>query len=321
MRFSVIVPIYQAARYLEACIGSVLAQKCRDWELILVDDGSTDGGAALADRASAADARIQVVHQQNCGQFFARQNGIRRAKGEYLLFLDADDRLASDCMEKLEQVIEAHRPDMILFCCQVTEEDGLASRRLGWLGERPKAISPDALRDSLLSADDLNSLCFKAIKRELFEKDDTDYSALRGTHFGEDKIQLLFPVTHAAVIRYLPDSLYLYNYRQSSTMHAFRAEQIPAMLRGELFRALEQAMVRWSCDDPEHRQALAAYEARSFLSVYYGYRKRRTSAQEKEAFRKYPWRKALRQKLRKYVFNHQLSCRDKAKLLFALAGF
>lgn len=88
---SVIVPVYNAARYLESCIDSITNNTYRDLQIILVDDGSTDSSAAICDRFAANDSRIVVIHQCNSGIISARNAGICAASGDYISFVDADD--------------------------------------------------------------------------------------------------------------------------------------------------------------------------------------------------------------------------------------
>ena len=93
---SVIMPVYNAAAHLEAAVQSVLHQTLQDLELILVDDGSTDGSAALCDAAAAADCRVRTVHQSNAGICAARNRGLELAAGEYISFCDDDDVFLPD---------------------------------------------------------------------------------------------------------------------------------------------------------------------------------------------------------------------------------
>lgn len=88
---SIIVPVYNAEKFLEKCITSIQNQTFQDWELILVDDGSSDSSGMICDRASEDDARIKVVHQLNHGVSAARNAGLDRATGDYVMFVDADD--------------------------------------------------------------------------------------------------------------------------------------------------------------------------------------------------------------------------------------
>lgn len=89
--FSIIMPVYNAAETLCDAVGSITAQTCPDWELLLVDDGSTDASAALAERLAAADPRIRLLRQQNAGICAARNRGLDEAKGTYIGFCDDDD--------------------------------------------------------------------------------------------------------------------------------------------------------------------------------------------------------------------------------------
>ena len=99
---SVIIPVYQAEKYLEKCVESVQKQTFTDWELLLVDDCSRDETPALCDRCAAADDRIRVFHKKkNGGVSEARNLGLREAKGEYIAFLDVDDRYEFRCLETL----------------------------------------------------------------------------------------------------------------------------------------------------------------------------------------------------------------------------
>ncbi len=98
---SVIVPVFNAAPYLEQCILSVLAQTCRDIELLLVDDGSTDRSPAICDLYATRDPRVRVIHKENGGLSSARNAGMAIARGECVFFLDADDWIAPDALHLL----------------------------------------------------------------------------------------------------------------------------------------------------------------------------------------------------------------------------
>lgn len=97
-KISVIVPVYNAQKYIEECIQSVIAQNYENWELILVNDGSTDASGEICDKASSIDHRIKVVHQENQGVTKARANGFFSSTGEYIYFIDADDFIERDTL-------------------------------------------------------------------------------------------------------------------------------------------------------------------------------------------------------------------------------
>ena len=128
MVVSVVVPVYNVAPYLKRCIDSILNQTEQDLELILVDDGSTDGSGEICDEY-ADDPKVTVIHKKNGGLSDARNTGIREARGEYILFVDSDDYVDADILEKLlagtkdgvDVVIGGYRKIyddyMILFQC------------------------------------------------------------------------------------------------------------------------------------------------------------------------------------------------------------
>lgn len=135
-RVSIIVPVYNAEAFVARAIDAVERQSFRQWELILVDDGSSDGSLALCRARAAADSRIKVVTQSNRGPAGARNTGIGHAAGEWLFFLDADDFISADALENLLRGYEASRADMVLgnFC-------KLADGRQG--GRQPVSFSLD----------------------------------------------------------------------------------------------------------------------------------------------------------------------------------
>ena len=115
MTFSVIIPAYNCAGTLESTVRSIQLSGLYDYEIILVDDGSTDGTAALCDELSGKFAEIRCVHQQNAGVSAARNRGIDEAQGEYLWFVDADDTVDEGSLADAAKVVEEQKPDMLIF--------------------------------------------------------------------------------------------------------------------------------------------------------------------------------------------------------------
>ena len=98
---SVIIPVYNSELYLNCCLDSILAQSYETLEIILVDDGSTDASSAICDDYAKKDHRIKVIHKTNGGVSSARNAGIRRATGDYFVFIDADDYIKPDSIESM----------------------------------------------------------------------------------------------------------------------------------------------------------------------------------------------------------------------------
>ena len=126
MKFSIIIPVYNVAQYLPGCIDSVLANDCSDSEIILVDDGATDGicPGICDDYAARYPELIQVIHQKNKGLGGARNTGIAAAKGEYLFFVDSDDTLVPDALDVLRKAIDANGAEIYSFPYTAHDEQG-----------------------------------------------------------------------------------------------------------------------------------------------------------------------------------------------------
>ncbi len=126
VRISVIVPVYNVVQFLRACLDSVLAQSLRDIEVVCVDDGSTDGSAAILAEYAAKDKRLKIVTQENRGQGAARNCGLEIARGEYVYFMDADDEFAADdALERLVALADAERLDALFFDAETRVDENL----------------------------------------------------------------------------------------------------------------------------------------------------------------------------------------------------
>jgi len=119
-RVSVIMAVYNTELYLRQCIESVISQSYDDWELIIIDDGSTDSSKDICDEWAANDTRISVVHKQNSGQAHSRNMAISMAKGEYIMFLDSDDWIEPNTLEYLFREQENAKADIVV--CSYLEE-------------------------------------------------------------------------------------------------------------------------------------------------------------------------------------------------------
>lgn len=126
MKFSIVVPVYNVADYLEKCVNSIRANDCTDSEILLIDDGSTDGkSGALCDALAAQTPElVRVIHQRNQGLGGARNTGIEEAKGEYLFFIDSDDYISPDCLSVFRSAIERTPADVYSFHATVDDGEG-----------------------------------------------------------------------------------------------------------------------------------------------------------------------------------------------------
>ena len=123
--FSIVIPVYNTVKELKRCVDSVVCQTFEDFELILVDDGSTDGSGALCDRLSLEDPRIKTIHKSNGGCSEARNTGIRAAAGKYLLFVDSDDMWDDkSALHDIYEIVKNNPVDVVCFGVAIYNENG-----------------------------------------------------------------------------------------------------------------------------------------------------------------------------------------------------
>ena len=201
MRFSIIVPVYNVKEYLPACMDSLLRQACQDFEIILVDDGSTDGSGMLCDGYQAAyPDQVRTVHQKNGGLGAARNTGIDLARGDYLLFVDSDDLLEESALACLSGHIDNTGADMYTFgfsylrgaTVSPGERSSLEGREPFTLEECPELLLQTP------------SACLRICRREIYIN--------HGFRFPK-----LLPECRQIVV--LHARLYLYRQREGSIMH------------------------------------------------------------------------------------------------------
>lgn len=167
MTVSVIIPVYNVKPFIERCVRSVLNQTYKDLEIILVDDGSTDGSGDLCNQIAAGEPRIRVVHQQNQGLSGARNTGIHVAKGEYIVFLDSDDEwLLPNGIETLLR--QQEQADLIVFK-RVDIWDGQSITSPDYDIDRIAQLSsPQAIFSYLVETQQLQrSACFLLVRRQV----------------------------------------------------------------------------------------------------------------------------------------------------------
>lgn len=130
MKVSIITPSYNSALYIKNTIASVQAQTLRDWEMIIVDDGSIDNSADIIRDIAINDSRIKLIQKENGGSASARNVGLQQAKGDYIQFLDADDTIAYDKLERQVELMDQKGLDVTYTDYKLTQSDGMAHSQL-----------------------------------------------------------------------------------------------------------------------------------------------------------------------------------------------
>ena len=219
MLFSVLIPVYNAEKNLDACLQSVIDQTEQDFEIILCDDGSTDNSLEICQKYEAAyrDTVRIIANGKNEGLLLTRRRLFAAANGRYCLCVDADDELEDGALSALRNSIRETDADMIVFnarCIHLDRSEEsfkpqLAAGRL--YAKEDKSVFYEALFRNKY----LNSLCTKAFKREILDMC-VDYSSWKKLTIGEDIFQSFPLFERANSIYYLDQSLYRYYKRENS---------------------------------------------------------------------------------------------------------
>ena len=221
MEISVIIPVYNTKAYLEACLQSVLDNDCAGYEIILVDDGSTDGERpSLCDRlAQAHQPLVRVIHQPNQGLGGARNTGLEAAQGEYLLFLDSDDTIAPETLSLLKSAAASTGADIVAFnFCADDGEGHLTPMTANYV----QATAPFSAADRPEFLLSLPSAGFRLWRKRLFMDSGVRYPS---QVWYEDIRTSMKLFALAGSIYTLPDHLYRYLARQGSIMRSAKVDR------------------------------------------------------------------------------------------------
>ena len=240
-KFSVLIPVYNAEKHLQECIDSVEKQTCQDFEIVIVDDGSTDHSGEICDTLSMVSlSEIRVIHQSNKGQYWARREAILHSDGEYCIFLDADDFLYENALERIERIIDQYSADLIIYNLSYISDNGSIEN---CPNEFPEGmITKESLLSKICATSTLNSLCIKACKRSIVSND-LNFSnyGITVTRLGEDLLQSLPIIESSEKIYYLSEHLYYYRKNPESTTQKYNLENYKSLnsARRYLFSYLE----------------------------------------------------------------------------------
>lgn len=190
-KFSVIIPVYNTEKYLDRCISSVIKQTYKDFEIILVNDGSKDNSGNICDEHKKNDNRIKVIHQKNAGVSTARNIGLKNAVGDYIIFVDSDDFIEGDSLEKLNSILDKNDVDCIIY-------------NLNNIMESKFVFKENLIQYmiKLITTELINSPCNKVYKRDIIEKYDIKFD--KKIEIGED---LLFNIIYISKMK----NVYLFN--------------------------------------------------------------------------------------------------------------
>lgn len=168
-KISVIIPVYNAVSFLDRCIQSVKEQVYQNLEIILVDDGSTDGSAALCDMLAQQDSRIRVIHKSNGGAGSAKNAGFRSASGEFIALVDSDDWIDPEMYMTLMLLMDKEEAQIAVCGIQKVTEGGHISYYYDDLNERKTFSREEALNELPRNEMITNSMCNKLFRAEIID--------------------------------------------------------------------------------------------------------------------------------------------------------
>lgn len=208
--FSICIPLYNTEKYIEECLNSVLNQTYKNFEIIVIDDGSTDSGAEIVKKYILKDFKIKLIQQKNMGLFHTRIRAIEEAKGEYIISLDADDFLEEKALEILEKTIRETKSQIIIYNNYIApnnkdkyKNDLLYSSQKEWISNKEELLK------EFIFTTKVNSIWRKVILKELFNTE--KLKNMPRISMAEDWIHSYYPLVNAEKIIYIPE--YIINYR------------------------------------------------------------------------------------------------------------
>lgn len=229
MQFSIIVPIYNVEKYLSACIDSILAQTYGDYEIILVDDGSTDTSPQICDQYANQYACIHVIHKPNGGLSDARNVGLKVARGEYIFFIDSDDYLIDNAV--LSRIVDKlkGKPDVVAFkAVKWFESTGKMGVNTYDLSVSSDSLEPYEKYLELIDKDTYsNSAWSKVIKHSILDVNHIEFE--KGL-LGEDNDWYYKVVSHLTSLELINEPLYVYRQRAGSITKTYTKKNMEHLL-------------------------------------------------------------------------------------------
>lgn len=245
---SVIVPIYNAENYLGRCLESIVEQTYRNLEIILVDDGSTDGSLGICEAFGKRDDRIHILHKENGGQHSARTAGVEAAAGDYIAFVDADDYIEADTYEILMKKLHSPDVDMLLYGLWEDYEDHSVLKQNHYQNkvyeraEMERELFPSMLSyGSFFDFGILPNLVCKLIKRSLWIE--SNIVVDDGVFVGEDADAVYQLLVNAQKVQTVEDAPYHYCKRFDSMMWKEAQRESFVKLEMDLQKAFQKAGV------------------------------------------------------------------------------
>lgn len=277
-KVSVIVPVYNVEKYLPRCLNSLINQTLRDIEIILVDDESPDKSPEICDSYAQNDSRIKVIHKKNEGLGFARNSGLKIAKGEYISFIDSDDYLDNDTYENLYNLATQNKLDAIFFTFEIFTNDNKSighcnSTKVNYIEGNDKCkhfllemigTMPEEKEDRKYQV----SACTSFYNHDIIKLNNILFHSEREL-ISEDLIFNIDFLYFAKKIAYQSKSYYHYFVNTDSLSHTIRYDRIEKNIK--IFRYITSKLYELGFDKKEELRVMRlfiGYSRSAILSIY-----------------------------------------------------
>lgn len=281
MKFSVVVPCYNVEKYLPKCVESLCNQTLEDIEIILVDDGSPDKSGKIADEWAAKDARVKVIHKPNGGVSAARNDGLKVATGDYILFCDSDDWMDEDALEYLYNSGVKNNADVVIGDVAQIFGERIAPVHFY---NKEFATSDRKFIDELIKANFCRKYCpnpydgkpafgyggpwNKAVKRQFLLDNGIEFD-VRVKGIFDDILYTAYILACAKTIAYIQKNVYNYRILAGSITHSYKANLLD--INEAIFNSWNEFIAKYGADGrfAEAYSANVIRRLKSTLGLYY----------------------------------------------------
>lgn len=252
---SIIVPVYNAEQYIRRCLDSICQQTFTDFELILVDDGSTDGSGAICDEYAVKDSRICVIHKTNEGVSIARNAGLDKAHGEWIVFVDSDDYLLPDGLSLLYENVTLTSADCLLAGSRVIQNNRIRDFI------KPTSQSSNNVLKNIYH----NALWAYIFKSSIIQKNNIRF--VPNLAYSEDQVFLCEFALNSKTITYIEDPVYVYRKNETSAC-ASKDGIKKATHQFKASHRIIQCMHEYSCSKDQRQLLKRRAKKILYLGIY-----------------------------------------------------
>ena len=202
---SIILPVFNAGHCLRRCLDSLLSQTFRDFEILIIDDGSTDSSGVICDEYAKKDERIKVFHKKNEGVASARQLGTDYANGEYSIHCDADDWMDPEMLGSMYEAAKRDNSDVVICDFLFHSSKGIVYKQ-----QQPTSLSSESILQDIIGPKLQGSMCNKLVRHSLYKKYNIHY--LQGIDYCEDNMIWMQLYQNEIKTSYIPKAYYHYDW-------------------------------------------------------------------------------------------------------------